>query len=104
MSRAYVAQPEQQQQLEWLDNTNLSMLLDSAATEGNLTVGRFDLDEGVAAPYHLHTREDEVFMMIKGTALAWCGDDEVELSEGGTSTSPGTSRMRTGSPPRRPTC
>jgi quercetin dioxygenase-like cupin family protein len=83
MSRAYVAQPEQQQQLEWLDNTNLSMLLDSAATEGNLTVGRFDLDEGVAAPYHLHTREDEVFMMIKGTALAWCGDDEVELSEGG---------------------
>lgn len=83
MSMAYVAQPEQQQQLEWLNDTTFSILLDGAATEGKLTVGRFNLGEGVASPYHMHTREDEVFMMIKGTALMWCGDDEAELSEGG---------------------
>ncbi len=82
MSMAYIAQPAQQQ-LEWLRDTTLSMLLDGAATDGNLTVGRFDLGEGDAAPYHLHTREDEVFLLIKGTALMWCGDDEAELSEGG---------------------
>lgn len=28
--------------------------------------GRFDLGEGDVAPVHVHTREDEVFMMIKG--------------------------------------
>ncbi len=83
MSMAYVTQPAQQQQLEWLGDTTLSLLLDGAATDGNLTVGRFDLGDGDAAPYHLHTREDEVFLLIKGTALMWCGDDEAELSEGG---------------------
>jgi Cupin domain len=32
----------------------------------------------------MHTREDEVFMLIKGTALVWYGDDEPnELAEGG---------------------
>jgi quercetin dioxygenase-like cupin family protein len=82
MSRAFVAQPGRQQQLEWLNDATLSMLLDGAATEGKLTVGRFDLREGDAAPYHVHTREDEVFLLIKGTALAWCGDDQAELSEG----------------------
>jgi quercetin dioxygenase-like cupin family protein len=83
MSMAYVAQPGEQQQLEWLDDTTLSILLDGPATDGKLTVARFDLGEGDAAPYHTHTREDEVFMLIKGTALMWCGDDEAELSEGG---------------------
>jgi mannose-6-phosphate isomerase-like protein (cupin superfamily) len=36
-----------------------------------------------APPYHKHTREDEVFMLIKGAALLWCDDQEMELSEGG---------------------
>jgi quercetin dioxygenase-like cupin family protein len=84
MSMAYIAQPDQQQKLEWLDGGKLSILLDSAATDGQLMVGRFDVSKGEAPPFHLHTREDEVFMLIKGTALIWSGDEpEVELSEGG---------------------
>jgi hypothetical protein len=83
MSMAYVAQPEQQEQREWLDDTTLSILLDGAATDGNLTVGRFRLGEGDASPYHSYSREDELFMMIKDTSLMWCGEDKVELSEGG---------------------
>jgi uncharacterized protein YjlB len=31
----------------------------------------------------MHTREDEIFMLIKGTALLWSDDQEMELSEGG---------------------
>jgi hypothetical protein len=31
----------------------------------------------------MHTREDEIFMLIEGTALLWVGDEEMELSEGG---------------------
>jgi quercetin dioxygenase-like cupin family protein len=83
MSMAYLAQPDQQQQLEWLDGGTLAILLDGAATNGQLMVGRFDVGEGEAPPYHVHTHEDEVFMLIKGTALVWVDDQEMELSEGG---------------------
>jgi quercetin dioxygenase-like cupin family protein len=80
---AYISQPEQQQQLEWLDGGTLAMLLDGKATDGQLMIGRFDVAEGEAPPYHRHTREDEIFLLIKGTALVWCDDQEYELAEGG---------------------
>jgi quercetin dioxygenase-like cupin family protein len=83
MSMAYLAQPDQQQKLEWLDGGTLALLLDGKATDGQLMVGRFDVSRGEAPPYHLHTREDEVFMLIEGTALVWHDDQEVELAEGG---------------------
>jgi len=83
MSMLYLAQPEQQQKLEWLDGGTLAMLLDGKATDGQLMMGRFDVAKGEAPPYHKHTREDEVFMLIKGTALVWCDDQEYELAEGG---------------------
>jgi quercetin dioxygenase-like cupin family protein len=83
MSMAYLAQPDQQQKLEWLDGGTLSILLDGAATDGRLMVGRFDVAKGEAPPFHLHTKEDEVFMLIKGTALVWVGEEEMELAEGG---------------------
>ncbi|MFI7615821.1 cupin domain-containing protein [Nonomuraea terrae] len=83
MSVPYLAQPEQQQKLEWLGRSTFSVLLDAAATGGQLTVGRFDAPKGEAPPFHTHTREDEVFMLIKGTALVWVGEQELELSEGG---------------------
>jgi quercetin dioxygenase-like cupin family protein len=83
VSIAYIAQPEQQQQLEWLGGGTLAMLLDGNATDGQLMIGRFDVAEGEAPPYHQHTDEDEVFLLIKGTALVWCDDQEYELAEGG---------------------
>ncbi|KIF75319.1 cupin [Streptomyces sp. 150FB] len=83
MSMAYLAEYDQQQKLEWLDGGVFSVLLDSAATDGQLTVGRFTVSKGEAPPIHTHTREDEVFMLIKGSALLWSGDEEMELSEGG---------------------
>lgn len=45
---AYIAQPGQQQQLEWLDGGTLAMLLDGKATDGRLMIGRFDVAEGEA--------------------------------------------------------
>jgi quercetin dioxygenase-like cupin family protein len=83
VSMAYLAQPGDQQQLEWLDGGTLAMLLDGAATDGQLMIGRFDVAKGEAPPYHKHLREDEVFLLIKGTALVWVDDQEMELSEGG---------------------
>ncbi|MFW6693987.1 cupin domain-containing protein [Streptomyces sp. MAR4 CNX-425] len=83
MSMSYVAQPDQQQTLEWLDGGTFSVLLDGQATDGALTVGRFRVNKGEAPPFHLHTREDEIFLLISGTALLWAGDEELELNEGG---------------------
>jgi quercetin dioxygenase-like cupin family protein len=83
MSMAYLAQPAQQQQLEWINGSTLAILLDGAMTNGQLMIGRFDVSEGEAPPHHRHTHEDEVFMLIKGTALLWCDDEELELAEGG---------------------
>ena len=83
MSMAYISQPEQQQQLEWLDGGTLALLLDGKATDGQLMIGRFDVAEGEAPPYHKHTNEDEIFLLIKGTALVWSDDQEYELAEGG---------------------
>ncbi|MCC8247122.1 cupin domain-containing protein [Saccharothrix luteola] len=84
MSMVHLAQPGEQQQLEWIGGSTFSVLLDSAATGGQLTVGRFAAEKGEAPPFHLHTREDEIFMLISGTALVWSGDeDAVELEEGG---------------------
>lgn len=83
MSMAYLAQPEQQQTLEWLHGGLFTILLDSAATEGKLTVGRFDVPKDEAPPFHLHTQEDEVFLLLSGTALVWAGEERHELAEGG---------------------
>jgi mannose-6-phosphate isomerase-like protein (cupin superfamily) len=79
---AYIARPDQQQKLEWLDGGTLALLLDGKATDGQLMMGRFDVARGEAPLYHMHTREDETFMLIKGTALVWCDDEEHELAEG----------------------
>jgi quercetin dioxygenase-like cupin family protein len=83
MTMFYLAQPDQQQQLEWLNGGTLAMLLDGKTTDGQLMMGRFDVSKGEAPPYHKHTREDEVFMLIKGTALVWYDDQEYEVAEGG---------------------
>jgi quercetin dioxygenase-like cupin family protein len=83
MSMAYLAQPDQQPTVEWLAGGTFAVLLDAAATKGQLGVGRFRVSQGEAPPYHQHLREDEVFMLISGTALLWCDDEEMELSEGG---------------------
>jgi quercetin dioxygenase-like cupin family protein len=83
MSMAFLAQADEQPTVEWLAGGTFAVLLDAAATQGQLGVGRFRVSKGEAPPYHKHLREDEVFMLIKGTAILWCDDQELELSEGG---------------------
>lgn len=83
MSMPFLAQADEQQTLEWIGGSTFSVLLDSEATDGQLTVGRFRVEKGEAPPFHMHTREDEVFMLISGSALLWVGDDRMEMTEGG---------------------
>ena len=58
MSMAYLAQPEQQQQLDWLDGGTLAILLDGKATDGQLMIGRFDVSvQPGHGGHHGHTEQ-----------------------------------------------
>jgi quercetin dioxygenase-like cupin family protein len=83
MSIPYLAQREDQQQFEWIGGSVFSVLLDAEATGGQLTVGRFDVSKGEAPPFHVHNNEDEVFLLLSGSALVWADGEEHELREGG---------------------
>jgi quercetin dioxygenase-like cupin family protein len=83
MSALYLSQHDQHQRLEWLDGGVLTMLLDGAATDGQLMMGRFAVSRGEAPPVHIHQHEDEIFLLLAGTALVWFGDEEHQLDEGG---------------------
>lgn len=79
----YVANVEEQQQLEWLSGHPVSVLLDAASSAGQLMVLRSTPPAGSASPLHVHGREDEVFVLLSGAALVVAGDQAHELRAGG---------------------
>jgi quercetin dioxygenase-like cupin family protein len=81
MSLAYMAGTHQK--IEWLGNSTIELLLDSDATEGQLFMSRTSLLAGDASPVHLHTKEDEIFLVLNGSAIFWFGDVRYELETGG---------------------
>lgn len=80
MSREYLA--GHHQQLEWVGGSVMQVLLDSAATEGQLFLARTRLKAGDAAPIHLHTQEDEMFLLLSGRGMFWYGDEQLVAEEG----------------------
>jgi quercetin dioxygenase-like cupin family protein len=83
MSIVYVAQAAEHQRLEWLGGSTMSVLFDGAATAGQLTVLRSSLPSGSASPVHLHSAEDEMFIVLRGSGLFWFGEQRFEVGEGG---------------------
>jgi quercetin dioxygenase-like cupin family protein len=81
MSLAYMA--GKHQQIEWLGGRVMELLLDAEATEGKLFMARSKLIAGDASPVHLHTKEDEIFLMLGGSAVFWFGDERFEVAAGG---------------------
>lgn len=81
--QSYVVDGDGHQILEWLGGSRMQVLLDSAHSNGALTVVRTALNEGDAAPLHVHSREDEVFLLVTGSALVWSGDNRYEVGPGG---------------------
>jgi quercetin dioxygenase-like cupin family protein len=61
----------------------MSVLFDGAATGGQLTMLRTRLSAGAASPVHVHSAEDEMFVLLRGEAVFWVGDQRHELSTGG---------------------
>ena len=82
-ARPYIAQAGEHQQLEWIGSSTMSVLLDGQKTGGQMTLLRTALRKGDASPVHVHGNEDEMFVVLKGSAIFWVGEDRYEVGEGG---------------------
>ena len=83
MSIPYLAGAGEHEQLEWLGGGVMRILLDGEKTDGQLTVLRSAAASGSASPVHVHAREDEIIVLLRGSGIFWAGDRRYELSEGG---------------------
>jgi quercetin dioxygenase-like cupin family protein len=83
MSLPYLAQSADHEQLEWLGGGVMRIMLDGKKTDGQLTMIRSAAANGSASPVHVHDKEDEIIVLLKGSGIFWVGDQRWELSEGG---------------------
>jgi quercetin dioxygenase-like cupin family protein len=81
MSLAYMAAGHQR--IEWIGGSEMALLLDADATQGQLFMARTRLLAGDASPVHMHTREDEIFLLLDGSAVFWFGEQRYDLERGG---------------------
>ena len=73
-----------QSEARWYGDSLWEFLVPAYATEGKLSVFQATMPEGFSPPRHIHTREDEVFLVLEGEA--WFDvDGERQLAGPGTS-------------------
>jgi mannose-6-phosphate isomerase-like protein (cupin superfamily) len=65
-ARPYLAH---QGEARWYGDSLFEFLIPSEATGGTLSMFRATLVEGFSPPRHVHTREDEVFLVLDGDVL-----------------------------------
>jgi quercetin dioxygenase-like cupin family protein len=71
------------QRLDWLGGMELAVILDASATGGQLSVIETRASRGDASPVHVHSRDDEAFLLLEGAMTVWVGDQRHELTPGG---------------------
>jgi quercetin dioxygenase-like cupin family protein len=62
-----VAERDGHQRLDWLGGMELAVILDGAITGNQLTVVEGTARRGDASPVHVHTADDEAFLLLEGT-------------------------------------
>jgi hypothetical protein len=72
----------------------MRLLLDGNKTDGELTVVRTAATGGSASPVHVHTNEDEIFVLLGGSGIFWTGEHRYESPRAGSPTCPATSRPK----------
>ncbi len=66
----------------WYGNGLFEFLVPNDATGGRLTVFRATMPGGFSPPRHIHTREDEVFLVIEGAAVFDIAGEMIEAGPG----------------------
>lgn len=80
---AYFQADADHQRIRWIGGSTIELLLDSAASNGQLMILRTDATAGDAAPVHTHGHEDEVFIVLEGSLTVWVGDERRQVDAGG---------------------
>lgn len=79
----YICQGDRHQRLDWIGTMELAVILDSAATAGQFTLVEARAQRGDASPVHIHSRDDEAFLLLEGALTVWAGDHRTQLQPGG---------------------
>ena len=72
--RPYVRQAGEHQRLAYTGGHELAVILDAAITGGQLTVIDTHTRRGDASPVHVHSRDDEAFLLLDGEMTVWVGE------------------------------
>jgi len=73
-----------QSEARWYGNSLWEFLVPAEVTAGKLSVFQATMPEGFSPPRHIHTREDEVFLVIDGE-VCFDIDGELQLAGPGAS-------------------
>lgn len=79
---AYLGRADDHPRIRWIGGMTLQIVLDSAASNGQLMIMRNHAGRGDATPVHVHHREDEVFHVLDGTITVWVGNQRREAGSG----------------------
>jgi MFS family permease len=79
----YIRQVGEHQQLAYTGGAELAVILDAAITGGQLTVIESHSRRGDASPVHVHSRDDEAFLLLDGEMTIWVGQERHLLRPGG---------------------
>lgn len=78
----YVAQAGEHQRLAYT-GAELAVILDAAITGGQLSVFDTHSRRRDASPVHVHSRDDEAFLLLDGQMTVWIGEQRHILRAGG---------------------
>jgi len=70
----YICQAGEHQRLAYTGGHELAVVLDAAITGGQLTVIDTHARRGDASPVHVHSRDDEAFLLLDGEMTVWAGE------------------------------
>jgi mannose-6-phosphate isomerase-like protein (cupin superfamily) len=87
VSLPYAAQASEHRQIE-VDGSLLSVLLGGDTTAGQVSVIRARAPAGFATTVHVHSREDEMYVLLEGGGIFWAGQNKYQLSPGGVALLP----------------
>ncbi|MFL5860246.1 MAG: cupin domain-containing protein [Solirubrobacteraceae bacterium] len=68
----------------WYGNSLFEFLVPAEASDGTISIFRSTLAAGFSPPRHVHTREDEVFMVEAGDVRFWIDGRELAAAPGTT--------------------
>lgn len=83
VGRPHIRQHGEHQRIDWIGTMELAVLLDAGASGGQLTVVEGTAARGDASPVHVHSRDDEAFVLLEGAMTVWAGDRRDQLGPGG---------------------